>query len=211
MRTLTHALLLLLGALTAQGCVWVAKLDYSVAKSQGSEWRSSNQNEFSFNGVKILVIPSTLELKGAYGLIIPIIPFWESFDKNPFATFLRISPGEQTSPLYLVPQHIRLNIDGNTLLTPYKVTGPFPHSTKDGCLLPEKESEETPLDKKIVLSETACVALLFDHKQPRPGQIFSITIESLTSDKPITPLHLIFEETKSQWKAGLGKADLNLE
>lgn len=88
--TPTLVFLILWASQLLVGCVWVVKLNYSSGNQQGSEWVSSNQNEFVFNGTKLFILPGTIKINGAFGPIIPIIPitpfipFGRGFESKPF-------------------------------------------------------------------------------------------------------------------------------
>src|SRR6187551_2202001 len=136
----------LLIAYLSQGCVWIARLEYSVPNQQGNEWAASSQNEFIFHGTRVLVFPANLEFKGLQGPIIPFVPFWGGFDKKPFGVFFRISPAEHTGSLYFDLNRVHLVMDGSTMLAPIQMKGPSPFSL-EGCKELERDDGSKPVDQ----------------------------------------------------------------
>jgi hypothetical protein len=183
------------------GCVSVVKIDGPHGDLQGNEWLATGENEFSFSGITLRILPVNIEIRGAQGPIIPFIPYWQDYGGKPFAVFLRFSKDEKARLLYFNPQRTHLVLNSVPALSPSHVVGPLPSS----CEHPQKDEKERPSEQQILISDAVCIVLHFEQEAPRLGQRFSVIVEGLTESKrELAPLRIDFVETKSQWLVGVG-------
>lgn len=126
-KTSKFASFIILASQLVAGCVWIARFEYPLGDTQGSEWMATSENEFVLSGTKLHILPANVKMKGVHGPIVPLIPTWDDFEGGKsFGVLFRISPDVQARPLSFNPQRVHLVLNDDTLLTPSQILGPFP-------------------------------------------------------------------------------------